>query len=106
ESENIKSDIAASHATQIARKIAEKAEEMYYQGTPSRTTIKVSIPKGIESIEFNNREVVINFTTPDNVVQQIIQVTPINITGSVSSEQGVHFILIKSEGDYVNVTEI
>jgi hypothetical protein len=105
ESNNIKSDIAASHATQIARKIADKAEEMYYQGEPSKTTIRVNIPQGIENITFQNREVVIYYKTPDGVLQEIIQVTPINISGSISSLQGIHLISIKSEGDYVSISE-
>jgi len=105
ESQNIKSDIAASHATQVARKIADKAEEMYYQGEPSRTTIRVSIPQGVESIEFQNKEVIINYKTPDNIIQQIIQITPVNITGNISSAKGIHFIEIKSEGEYILVSD-
>ncbi len=105
ESGNIKSDIAASQATQIVRKIADKAEEVYYQGDPSRTTIRVNMPDGVQNITFNNREVVISFKNSDDIVQEISQVTPINMTGNLSSAKGVHFIQIKSEGEYVSVTE-
>lgn len=105
ESENIKSDIAMSHATQVARKIADKAEEVYYQGEPSRTTIKVNIPQGIENITFDNKEIIIYLRNPDNVILAIIESSPVNITGNVSSKEGVHFIQIKSEGDYVSVSE-
>ena len=105
EKENIKSDIAASQATQIARKIADKAEEIYYQGAPSRTTLKVYMPRGVESITFSNREVVISFRTSANVLSDIVEVTPVNITGSISPASGIHYIEIKSEGDYILVSE-
>lgn len=105
ESNNLQSDIAASHATQIARKIADKAEEVYYQGAPSKTTIRISIPKGVENITFSSKEVIISYRNPDNLLQEIIQNTPINISGNISASVGVHFISIKSEGDYVSVSE-
>ena len=105
ESQNIKSDISTSQATKVAREIADKAEDIYYQGTPSKTTIRVSIPSGVENITFQNKEVVITYRNPDNVLQEIVQITPINISGDISSAAGVHFIVIKSEGDYVSISE-
>ena len=105
ESEHIKSDIAISQASQIAREIAYKAEEMYYQGEPSKTTLKVNIPRGIENMTFQNKEIIIYYKTSDNVILDISQITPINISGNISTVQGVHLIAIKSEGDYVSVSE-
>ena len=105
ESENIKSDIAAAHATQVARKIADKAEEMYYQGAPSKTTIMVSIPEGIENISFENKEIEISYRTSDNALEDIVQISPINMTGGINCTEGVHNIEIQSEGDYVSISE-
>ena len=107
EQNNIKSDIAASHATQIARKLAEKSEEMFYQGAPSRTTIKISIPHGVENITFQNQDVVVGFRNQENVLNEIIESTSVNITGFIDvKNSGVYFIQIKAEGDYVNVTQV
>jgi len=105
ESQNMKSDIAVSQLNQVAMKIADKAEEVYYQGQPSRTTIKVSIPQGVKNITFSNNEIIFNFLNPDNVVLQVEQDTPINVTGNISSNAGIHFIQIESEGEYVLVSE-
>lgn len=106
ESQNIRYDISASQATQIARKIADKAEEMYYQGEPSKTTLKVYIPTGVFEIRCANNTIAVSLLTPDNAEQEILQFTAINITGNFSTSSGIYYIEIKSEGDFVSVKEI
>lgn len=105
ESNNIKSDMGLSQITQITIKLSEKAEEMYYQGSPSRTTVKASFPEHIENITISGKDIVFYYRNSDNTLQTIVQTCQINVTGNLSVSKGIHFILIKSEGDYVSIEE-
>lgn len=102
---NIESDMSASQATQIARKIADKSEEMYYQGEPSRTTLKVFIPNGVENITFDNMTIIVYFKDSDGVIHDIVQEAPVTINGTIGNSNGLHVIEIRSMGDYIFINE-
>ena len=59
EKQSISNQVSYSQAKQIATKIADSAETVYYLGKPSRTTIRVYMPYNIQDITFNNYEVVV-----------------------------------------------
>ena len=105
ESTNIKSDIALSQINKVALKLSEKAEEVYYQGAPSRTTIRTNLPSGIENISISGKDIVFIYSGYGNSTITVIETAQVNVTGNISIRQGVHNILIKSEGDYVSITE-
>src|SRR3989344_4069395 len=50
--------VAASQAMQIARKIVDSSESVYYLGKPSQTTLKLNFPDKIHSTNLSSREVV------------------------------------------------
>lgn len=95
--------VATSQALQIARKIADSSESVYYLGKPSQTTLKLNFPERIESTSLSNKEVVFKMKTK-NGVTDIVEVSSVNITGTLPTTQGIHIITIKAEGGYVQVS--
>ncbi len=95
--------ISASEAKQIARKIVDNAEKVYYLGKPATTTITVSMPRNIESIGISNREVRISIRGSAGV-SDIVEVSSVNITGNLSAGSGVRSIRIENLGSNVNVS--
>lgn len=95
--------VATSQALQIARKIVDASESVYFLGKPSQTTLKLNFPDRIESINLSNREVVFKVKTK-NGITDVVQVSSVNITGNLPTSQGIHILTIKAEEGYVKVT--
>jgi len=95
--------VATSQALQIARKIADSSEAVYYLGRPSQTTLKLNFPDRIESTNLLNKEVVFKIKTK-NGVTDIVEVSSVNMSGSLPTSQGIHIITVKAEDGYVQIT--
>lgn len=95
--------VATSQALQIARKIADSSESVYYLGKPSQTTLKLNFPERIQSVSLSGKEVVFKIKTR-NGVTDVVEISSVNITGSLPTSQGIHIITIKAEGGYVQVS--
>jgi hypothetical protein len=95
--------VASSQAIQIARSVVDSAESVYYLGTPSQTTLKVNFPDRIQSINLSNREIVFRLSTNSGTVD-VVQVSSVNLSGSLPTNQGIHILTIKAEVGYVKIT--
>lgn len=95
--------VAISQSMQIARKIADASESVYYLGKPSQTTLKFNFPDRIQSTSLSNREVVIKVKTQAGVTD-IVQVSAVNITGTLPTSQGIHVLTIKADDGFVQIT--
>ena len=94
--------VAASQALQIARKVIDSSESVYYLGKPSQTTLKLTFPDRIHSINLSNREVVFKIKVKGGVAE-IVQVSNVNISGSLPTSQGLHIITLTAQDGYVQV---
>jgi len=97
-------DISSSQVYQISKRIADGAETVYYLGEPSMLTIKAYFPAHINGIKIGNKEIVFNISRGLKDDELVIY-TPINITGNLSTHEGVHYIRIESKGGYVWVSD-
>jgi hypothetical protein len=95
--------VASSQAMQIARSIADSAESVYYLGKPSQTTLKLNFPDKIQSTSLSDREVVFRIKNQEGT-NDVVQISSVNMSGSLPTTQGIHIITIKAEDGYVQVT--
>ena len=92
--------VITSQSDKIAKKIVDNAESVYYLGEPSKTRIKVYMPNNVEEIILQDYEVVFKVKT-NSGISDIAHTSNVNISGSVSTTPGIHYISIESRGDYV-----
>ena len=97
------SEINSAQIYQISKRISDAAETVFYLGEPSKITIKTYFPKGIESTSIGSNEIVFKVKLGSKS-DEIVVYTPINITGSLSTHEGVHYITIESKGGHVWVS--
>ena len=95
--------VATGQALQIARKIVDSSESVYYLGKPSQTTLKLNFPGSIHSTNLSSREVVFKIKTRSGITD-IVQVSSVNMSGNLPITQGIHIITVKAEDGYVQVT--
>ena len=95
--------VASSQALQIARKIVDSSESMYYLGKPSQTTLKLNFPENIKSANLSNREVVFKIKF-QNRIAEVVQVSSVNISGSLPTSSGIHIVTIQAQDGYVYIS--
>lgn len=95
--------VATSQASQIARNIIDSSESVYFLGKPSQTTLKLNFPDKIHSANLSSREVVFKIKTKAGITD-VVQVSSVNMSGSLPITQGLHIITIKAETGYVQIT--
>ncbi len=95
--------VATSQALQIARKIIDASESVYYLGKPSQTTLKLNFPDGIHSTNVSGKEVVFKIKTQAGVTE-IVQVSPVNMSGTLPISAGIHVVTVKADDGYVQIT--
>ena len=101
--ESTNTQVISNQVYQIAQNIVDSSEAVYYLGYPSRKTIKVYFPKNIRGVSIQQKTLVFNISTA-NGIDQIVVMSAVPISGSLPSTSGVHKIIIKSEGDYVEIS--
>ena len=86
------------------KKILSAAENIYYAGEPSKTTISAYLPVGMESIQILESEIVFNITTQSgNSIKSYTSNVPLN--GSISPISGVKNIKLTATQNYVLIED-
>ena len=105
--EGTNEQIRSNQADQIARKILDAAESVYYLGEPSKTTVKVYVPQNVENITIvgvsGGGELVFHMRTRYGT-DEVVRTSPVEINGSIGESSGIKFITVESKGSYVQIT--
>jgi len=106
-SQETNDQVNTHQAYNIARKIVDSAETVYYLGKPAKTTIKVYMPHNIENVTVQSRAILFNIRSTEG---RVIQVPPpessINMSGSISASPGMHLIEIVADDYFVNISTV
>lgn len=96
----VESSIKTNQLDKVAKEIVDKAEFVYYFGEPSKTTIKVFIPKGVKQINIGPNEVSFRVATHSGDTD-VFHRSDVNLSGSVSSSYGFHYVTVEAKEGYV-----
>jgi len=106
ERQSMKEQVNAKQAQNIGRKIVDAAETMYYLGKPSKTTLKIYMPPHIQNITIANNEIIFKMQFGSLITDVPSPYSTVNLSGSISTKQGLHFIDIAADDYQVNITTI
>ena len=102
-SSEMNEQVIANQADNIASKIVDSAESVYYLGEFSKITFRTFIPKKINAITIGDNEVVF-FVKKLNGVDHVVKYSSVPINGSISAQSGTYDIVVESRGDHVWVS--
>jgi uncharacterized protein (UPF0333 family) len=100
----VQDSISSNHLRNIAIKITDKAETVFYLGDPSKTTLKVYFPERIEYVNITSRTIIFGYRTAKNNIQDVVSVSLVNLSGNISAKPGIHYIEIEASGGEVFIT--
>lgn len=93
-----------NQAHSIARKIVDTSESVYYLGAPTFSILKLSMPDKINNITIGQNEFVFNIETSTSNTE-IVQISAVNITGTLNTDSGLRRIRIQAYDNYVNISD-
>ncbi|MBI2208848.1 hypothetical protein HYU50_05115 [Candidatus Woesearchaeota archaeon] len=97
-------EITSTQTQQIAQKIIDAAKSVYYLGEPSQTTLKVNMPDNVVSADLSAGYEVVFKVKTNSGTSDIVQNSPVNITGSLPTAEGLYTITIKAKSGHVEVS--
>ena len=100
QSQNINTEVSASQVDKVASEIRDAADEVYYLGSPSKKTITLYMPEGINGVQIQNNSIVFLVNSPGNDYE-IVKWTVPCLTGSLENFYGIHHVSTES---YFNIT--
>lgn len=100
---NVNSIKANSDAQNTVNKIAGAAEDVYVSGTGTSKQIFISIPSGVDETKTSvgNKTIRLNVNGTDLIAE-----TKVEVTGSIPTETGGHWIWITSYSGYVLIGDV
>ncbi|MBD3203095.1 hypothetical protein GF327_02275 [Candidatus Woesearchaeota archaeon] len=104
QSHETKDKIHVNQIRNIGMNLIDKSETIYYLGKPSKTTLKVMFPEKIENISIAERELIFHYRTHHNTLHSVVFTSLVNITGNISINSGLHYIVIEAQGDSVSIS--
>jgi len=100
----IEDEVVGAQAQKVMDELVSAIDTVYYLGPPSKQTLKLRFPNGVNSV-----------TIQDNVLVFVVQGTSgkydlvgtadSNITGTIGTFSGVHVITVTALDTSVNVSE-
>lgn len=105
QSSYLKAEVINAQLDKAGSEIADSAEEVYYMGPPTKKTIKVVFPEGVNEVSFAKKALIFNIST-DNLNYDYFRPIVPTLNISISNYEGTHIIVLEAEETYVSVTEI
>ncbi|MFC1753265.1 hypothetical protein ACFL96_07715 [Thermoproteota archaeon] len=103
-SDQTEDHIISNQVSNIANKLGDTAESVYYLGEPSKTKLRMYFPDHIDNITISGYEIVFYVRTKHGVDEVVVSM-PVNVSGTVGSTSGIHNVIIEAKGTYVKITD-
>ena len=97
-------EITSSQISQIAKKIVDAAESVYYIGEPSQTALRINMPDNVILANLSSGKEIVFKIRSGTGEADIVQTTSINISGELPTNKGTYIITVKAMSDNVNAS--
>jgi len=104
QSENINSEIGASQLDKVASEIRDAADEVYYLGSPSKKTVTVYMPEGVNNISITNNTIIFTVEAPGSDYE-LVKWSVTTLNGSLQTYPGIHHISVEAYDNYVQISD-
>ncbi|MFH1915723.1 MAG: hypothetical protein ABIJ21_00520 [Nanoarchaeota archaeon] len=99
--QDLNDKITISQADRIALEIVDTADEVFYQGPPTKKTFKVYMPDDVSAINIQDKYVQINLKTQPGTPRYSVA----NLSGNLSAYGGLHIIKVTALDGKVEITD-
>ncbi len=86
----------------LSNKIISSSEAIFYAGEPSKTTLTIYIPKGINELTISGSEIKITASTSSGEIIRVFK-SNVPIQGTIPTTEGTKKVIIKAHSSYVSI---
>ncbi len=104
-SNQIKDQIKANQLESFATQLINSAESVFFSGEPSKTTISLYLPEGVESIVIAPDSIVITTQTSSGKDIQAFR-SKVPISGTITSTGGIKKLSIEAQASDVLISQV
>ncbi len=102
-SSQIKDRIRLNQVENFATQLVNSAESVFFSGEPSKATIRLYLPEGVENISIDSNYLVITTHTSSGENKQSFK-SRVPIQGTISSGEGIKKLSLEAKEDYVLIS--
>ena len=96
--------VISAETQSVARSIVDSAQQVYYYGPPTKTTLKVYFPPQIRDINIYDKAIVFQLDSGGST-SDIEAVSSVNMSGSLPVSRGIKYIEVQAKENYVHIQE-
>ena len=96
-------EFVMSYAKNAVTQIAKKADLVYSQRMDAKVKIEVYVPPGVEYVNITGNDINMRIISRSGPVD-VFATSIAQLQGSIPADEGLYSVLIKAEGNYVNIT--
>jgi hypothetical protein len=104
-SNQIKDKIKLNQVESFADQVVSSSESVFFSGEPSRTTVELYLPEGVNSIGLNSDSLIVNTSVSSgNNVRVFDSKVPLN--GTISVSEGKKKLSLEATQSYVQIIQL
>ena len=102
-SDQIKDRIRLNEVESFATQVLNSAESVFFAGEPSKTTVKLYLPEGVNEIAISPEGILIKTKTRSGGENVRFYESKVPLVGSISSTEGIKRVAVIAEEDKVSI---
>lgn len=100
---NVQNNLRSNQVNEFANKVVSTSEYVFYAGEPSKATITAYVPDGVTNISIVENSLVVSFHDSGGE-SRLLFPSNVNITGTLTSGEGIKNIEIMASGGQVVIS--
>jgi len=102
-SDQVKDRVRMNQAENFVIQLINSAEGVFFAGEPSKTTVRLYLPSGVQAIEINTNDITVTMNLHSGSNVRVYE-SRVPLSGSVSVSEGLKKLSLIAEQDYVSVS--
>jgi len=102
-SNSIKDKIVSDQIENFASNLINSAESVFFAGEPSEITVDLFLPKGINDITIQDKNVIITSETSSGINKRIFE-SRVSLSGTIDNSPGTKILSLKAKENFVDIS--
>ena len=99
----IRDSIKLNYVENFAVQLISSAESVFFAGEPSKTTLRLYLPEGVQNIEINSNYIMIDVMVSSGLNKRVFN-SRVPLQGNVAFAEGTKKITLEAKETYVLVS--
>jgi len=103
-SDKIKDRVKVNQIEAFATQLLNSAESVFFAGEPSKSTVNLYLPSGVNDIDIISNSLVINFSTSSPIDDLRVFESRVPIQGTITSGEGIKKLTLEATPTYLSIS--